>query len=437
MIYSHHTDTDSVKLLQDDLRLLSDLNDTHVVLVDLSMWTRDIDLEPLVHVLVHISVCDNATGVVAHSSGTATHPPLSISSKLLRKLRQIDDVYQCLTFEPFNDAEAAIYWQLEDRQLSLQDIKALTNYNPLLLKKCANQQDRASAVRSVWTVVKGHITRILKSLDEEVWQGDNVQLCLTFLTFAANNESIPIAYLDQYVMCWLELEQVTYVTEKTQTSFALKPNFPQMVDVIVNHLCQLRRGDAATMGNDIIKGFIFEEKVLAGCTKLELVYNERKSYPLKSCSFPSVTCVKSSGLPFVGPVALNCLHRLRARHPVIDAVGKLQDQKGKEWLLLVQVSSSEYKRHKSKAIDLMKSVTGPERNAVGGARRVNWLNYYSDLFEVQTNAAMYVYISPKEIDQVTDPAETLGEAGEACMGVVQQGTCTHIWIKELSSELSI
>ncbi len=77
MIYSHHTDTDSVKLLKDNLRRLSDLNDTHGVLVDLSMWTRGMDkkhVELLVDVLVHISVCDNATGVVAHSSGTATHP---------------------------------------------------------------------------------------------------------------------------------------------------------------------------------------------------------------------------------------------------------------------------------------------------------------------------------------------------------------------------
>ena len=94
----------------------------------------------------------------------------------------------------------------------------------------------------------------------------------------------------------------------------------------------------------------------------------------------------------------NCLYQVRPFHPVIDAVAYVEVQ-NKPWLLLIQVSLSTYKSHKSKLINLFDDVKGAEAK-VFKADHLSWLDYYIRLVPAtaQTDLQyMYIYISPKDL----------------------------------------
>ena len=134
----------------------------------------------------------------------------------------------------------------------------------------------------------------------------------------------------------------------------------------------------------------------------------------------------------------NILYHLREKHPVINAVGKLLDG-DTAWLLLIQVSLSEYAKHESKAVNLNDSVTGREK--MEDPEGSNWLTYYRKI-----SKCMYVYISPKQISSDTQsPYEILSTGlstiqtrttklaswcDNLCMGLDSD---THRWIKSIVS----
>ena len=68
-----------------------------------------------------------------------------------------------VTFVPFNESEAKVFWP--DRQaLELKALKPLTNNNPSLLKVCKNKEDINDAFRCVWSAVKKHSAGMMRSL---------------------------------------------------------------------------------------------------------------------------------------------------------------------------------------------------------------------------------------------------------------------------------
>ncbi len=96
--------------------------------------------------------------------------------------------------------------------------------------------------------------------------------------------------------------------------------------------------------------------------------------------------------------------------------------------MLIQLSLS---THKSKAGDLKKSIGWPECSRRGDDS--TFLQYYRKLCAEESPSTMYVYISPKQVDE-----PNLGESGirsrtaELYLGVVTAGTETHTLINRLS-----
>ena len=88
---------------------------------------------------------------------------------------------------------------------------------------------------------------------------------------------------------------------------------------------------------------------------------------------------------------VNQIYHLRPNHPAIDGVCVAVDSINVKYLLLLQVSISEYRKHESKGIDIRKPVdTGFE----GKVHRGTIAEYYKNLARVGDENVMY--ISPKE-----------------------------------------
>ena len=86
------------------------------------------------------------------------------------------------------------------------------------------------------------------------------------------------------------------------------------------------------------------------------------------------------------------LYFLRYKHPVVDAVGILQDEKCVWWLVFLQISLSSYLSHRTKVTDLLEQHRCPEINS----SCETLYGYYKRMCEVDVSA-IYVYISPREI----------------------------------------
>lgn len=130
------------------------------------------------------------------------------------------------------------------------------------------------------------------------------------------------------------------------------------------------------------------------------------------------------------------LYYLREQHPVIDAVASVV--KGDElWLLMIQVSLSQYRDHRSKAAHLFKEITYPEKNDENAS--LNWLQYYEKLDS--PTKTMYIYVSPNEIESDENPHDILGDRGiksqtkAMYFGVIMKDSKTQQEIKEI--ELSL
>ena len=384
----------------------------------------------LAYILSH-----DVIGVVAHSSGKASY-----SKNMLPNLqRQLDDFdrFPTLTFIPFSDQEAKVFWG-DNQTVDVKNYKPLTNYNPSLLIKCFESTDETAACACVWLCVRKHTGDVLSSLaaSGNVWYENNVQLCMEMLFFATNGLPVPINRLTQYRCCWLAVEGVTYIESQTGDAFRLKVNYPPIVQILVEHFRSIKL--SSTTYNAIMNGYRFEAKFLAETKSLDLTYNDQEKHTTPTVAvFTNVNPLcDSKGMPLY-TIAQGSLVKLREKHPVIDAVGRLKDQTDKEWLLLIQVSLSAYSAHKSKAGDLQKRITWPESGDPAASPECTWLEYYRGLCRGdQVNLdCMYVYISPKEVDP--NPAKVLAEAGVCSrtrglyLGLVSENSETHRAMNQL------
>lgn len=398
----------------------------HVVLVDLSTWSTasEEDQKDIASILAYITVTDNAIGVVAHSSGGGSFSVNKVAPTFETQLFSLGS-YPVVTFVPFNDGEAQVFWP-EGQALSLKALKPLTNYNPSLLKLCINKEDRNAAFKSVWSDVKKHTAGMMRSLcaQDAIWYESNTQLSMDILYCAANGLSMSNDRFTLYCSTWLDMEGVTYaVKDDANGVFYPKVNFPVIVQLLMEHFRNIEV--PCEIHNDAVKGYRFQAHFLNNPGVLHITCKRAGGTPTLIVFDNVVPLPASEGLA-LDRLSLGSLVQLREKHPVIDAVGRLKDQGGKEWLVLMQVSLSKYDQHKSKVGDLYNTITWPESVS---ATKVDcsWLQYYRNLCN-STLDCMYVYISPKELGP--DPDFVLGEKGvrsrtkELYLGLVAKGSST-------------
>lgn len=93
----------------------------------------------------------------------------------------------------------------------------------------------------------------------------------------------------------------------------------------------------------------------------------------------------------LGEVDAGIVYHLREFHPVIDAIGYFEDEELLKWLVMIQVSLSPYKNHKSKAASLFEKTIGAEKKIDDSC---TLLEYYKGRVNAADMKCMYVYISP-------------------------------------------
>lgn len=85
------------------------------------------------------------------------------------------------------------------------------------------------------------------------------------------------------------------------------------------------------------------------------------------------------------------LYQSRYKHPVIDVIGILEDERHVWWLVFLQISLSPYSSHHSKLIDLFKHHVCPELTADDDTLYEYYIAMCEDVVPI------YVYLSPKEV----------------------------------------
>ena len=96
----------------------------------------------------------------------------------------------------------------------------------------------------------------------------------------------------------------------------------------------------------------------------------------------------------------NEIHRLRPKHPAIDGVCvTTESTSNRRYLLLLQVSLTEYRRHESKGIDIRKCVEPAFEGKISKGVSTTIAQYYKKLAKVESDEnVIYVYVSPHELD---------------------------------------
>ena len=433
-----------------------------ILLVDLSSWTAaELDTHEQVKRLLANACLEGVTTVVATSSGNMNFRPLQPSTSAYSIAKRIKN-YTKLAFLPFSNEEANVYLSLsvdkfkylraeaedavqELKEDAVQELKELTNYNPLLLEACRNVKDFASAIENVEFHVRSFSDGVFRTLKNAnfMWIASTVKFSRYMLYCAANGINVEQTEHSRYNTCWLASEGITYIAREGDSEFELALNFPLILSPI-REMLQARDYTSELQLNMIIRGYRFESAVLNKLdgNDIAISYSKEGETPTGDTFKFDVMVPLRPGKP-LRKMNRGVLYYLREQHPVIDAVA-IVVKEDNVWLLMIQVSLSQYKDHRSKAAHLLKHITSPEKNDKNTS--LNWLEYYKNLGDCsrvknKTNKTMYVYVSPNEIDIDENPHVILGDAGvssntkDMYFGVILRNSKTHQEIREIVSSL--
>ena len=139
-----------------------------------------------------------------------------------------------------------------------------------------------------------------------------------------------------------------------------------------------------------VRGLIFEHEFLTH-TELRILtvsaINEEETKPrtFSFCINPAY-CQMQDALSSLSP---SCLHCLRPGHRAIDAVCLTAETgSGENYLLLIQVSLSNYANHKSKALDINSKVVSVENEVCKNDDVKSIGEYYRTLPGVKVESKM-------------------------------------------------
>ena len=360
------------------------------------------------------------------------------------KLAAQFSVFRSIEFKPFTVSEGKIYLRTYANHLLRQwdKIQTLTNLNPLLLSHCIHRPISDIKVELV-KVRRKWVTQLAKTLEAETkykWVGETIHTSLEMLYNAANSIPVPVSELEKYECCWLAAEGIAYITDTPDNeTFQAHVNFPGIVPLLIKMLKDDLHYTKKRPMFPIVKDYYFEDALLVDLRVLSVNYNNSSERTPRSTQLTIQVCTEQTQDPLTRTMSVGVLNRLRPEHPAIDAIGVVEDQSKKKWLLMLQISLSEYKKHRSKVEHIYNYVSGLE-----GEGGVTWLQYYQGLLPetLKEIDCMYVYVSPKQIG-TTDPYEVMQEHGVKSrtksptlyFGVVGSKTVTDRRIATVLSQL--
>ena len=215
--------------------------------------------------------------------------------------------------------------------------------------------------------------------------------CCQMYFYMASNE-MPLQNESDYRSSWVVKQRICY-TKYIRGEKILKLNFPTLPSFVMKNLHYILK-DITSIDSShypLIQGYVLEDtffSFLATSQHLSLYDGtDELTYSVKLS-------------PIIGEInslKTNVLHRLRQYHPAIDAVGLFSRESDiKICLLFIQISTSFYKNHKSKIIDLVGN-TQDHRGyrELKGTQFSSLQEYYSSKVSTCVEDVYYVYISLK------------------------------------------
>jgi hypothetical protein len=310
-------------------------------------------------------------------------------------------------FAPFTEEEFSILRELSPNAYPLENetYKCLTQFNPLLLSGIKKESDEDDAIHEINKQVRKQFLDITKSLKNHdyQWVRDSIPESINMLIYAANGMKIPRSDFIIYKSTWLHAENITYVCEKSADDFMLALNFPTCFKFLLEILNTFRAQENVRIHSAIIDGFYFEREICTTIKQLDVLYSQKDEAvaaqpDLKTIVFNFQACTSNqiSNCPVRG-LPEGVLVFLRSFHPVIDAVAYVRVD-DIPWLVLIQVSLSDYKHHKSKVNNLKDEITGCEKYRVSTG--INWLEYYRQQVPESGKEGLkciYIYVSPEDL----------------------------------------
>ena len=440
-------------------RVLGEL-DTALFLLDLSSLSEvsSPSRQYLMSVL-SIAMNRNSVSVISHSSRSGNFIPINSLRRLLSDI----DIMTSVEFSPFNESEANAFFSLYQTQypfvVSVSCLKELTNYNPLLLYKCANKDYPVDGMNltklAVERIVRATVSAIADSITDRRhfrWVMNGLPQTIEMFYYASISEPLCITRLEEYLKTWVAVERITYISQQNHDNFTLSVNFPTIWPHLMEILQEASetREDSSSHCTDIINGYCFEANVCKQITKLNIEYIVGDENRSVSTFDILVHASQPAGAPLTKMVK-GVLYHLRMKHPVIDAVGLLTDARNTDWLVMLQISLAPYRKHSSKAQNLFEKVKAPELTCTHTAG-CSILTYYRMLAAdtiasgsggASTEAGsgnsstqhspstMYIYISPENVGSPEDLKESgiSAKTKELYLGVVLKNSDTHYFIE--------
>ena len=223
----------------------------------------------------------------------------------------------------------------------------------------------------------------------------------------------------------MKAENLTCVVEQSEGFFKLAVNYPSIYDMLLSMFQELAQelgtSHISNENSKILQGLSFKAHVCVSLKEISVCCYGRRGGSQMQTTFrfnfhKNYTWNKQ--------LTKGVLYRLRPFHPVIDAVGYTEDSDGEPWLLLIQVSLSNYKANSTKVEDLLDNTKGREKRPQGCE---SWLCYFSDGIELDQKdkeknkvmRRMYIYLSPEKLME-------LGDMSDVCSILDADGQLSHL-----------
>ena len=321
------------------------------------------------------------------------------------------DYFESLSLKGFTKLEATKYIQTinEGHGLTFDKIQEISGTNPLLLSRL-NKNLRLSEYRDrVETEVKEFLASNLSLTRGDAnsvasfLEKSSHDTCTMFIYYAYRGDELSDSEIEYYDVTWLKKHQVTVLEGRK-----LKFNFPtlgkQLLDVL---RCFVKESEADTVERMRRKersfaGFLFEAQFHNYCSSKNLVIT---TCSVDKDTVEECTLIVAHVTDLEGPADKlypGFLYELRARHPILDYVGCLQDIRKEYYLVFVQVSLKKYNDHSEMSnVFLRPKNKRATPDELKDSKQTNLYSFYLNLAKsYHPLNIIFLYVSPEETNSV-------------------------------------
>jgi len=303
-------------------------------------------------------------------------------------------------FNGFTEAEAQKYLTC-NKKVDFDDVKPYSGYNPLLLSLYSNNCIISEYAEKVKRTVLNFIEHNLQINEKNVVQMKFMVQSLEQSTkyFYMANQQIPMSNDDaEYTNTWMYRHRVLI-----KEGNLLRLNFPTLPPALLSIIEDLLplQGVRELCSNPIVEGFLFEAEFFRSFQSSSILLDVvccSVQIPSKLHFLEFSPVVQKLDVPLT-TMNVGFLYQLRARHPQIDGLGLLCEEKQKkQWLVFVQVSISLYKDHKSKLSKLTHVCQQRPQELSKVTGRTTLFSYYKNIAKISEDTnILFLYISTAEV----------------------------------------